>query len=234
MPKNLIVYFPGYTGMPKSMFNPLLRKFRRDGFTTYSVKYNLFGRGDISDLAKSAVEQISKLDMPRYDSVTFIGHSMGGLVARKTANSIVSPDFLITLGSPHKGVQSALSPFSWIGGHSVLQMRPKSTYSQYLAYPDIPTLAVTGDWDYIVRDGSAVEIYRKGPDPYGPDKSKHDPKNIKIPRTTHLGLITNYRTYGEIYSWLVYEQLDTLNPARNMEHISNNKLPLREIFKNGI
>lgn len=229
MPKNLIVYFPGYTGLPTKNLNPLLHKFSRDDFRCLSIKYKNFGRDDMTKLAEESVKQINKLYLNKFDSVTYIGHSMGGLVAREVSQS-TKPDFLITLGTPHKGVKSAVSSFAGIGGQSVLQMRPKSEFLNNLVYPDVPTLAVTGGWDFIVRDGSVVEIYRKGPDSYGSGKSKHDPKNIKIPRTTHLGLITNYRTYGEIYSWLVYDCLETLNPNK---HISD-KLPLKEIFKNGI
>lgn len=205
--KNLIIYFPGYTGLPKSKFNPLLRKFRRDGFTTYSVKYNLFGRGDISDLAREAAKQIFKhVDITKFDTVTYIGHSMGGLVARKVASTVSRGcDYLITLGSPHRGVQAASGPFAWLGGKSVLQMRQGSQFLMRCADIGVPALAITGEWDLLVKDASVNTDV--------PGDCRTQIKNIKVP-TTHIGLITGYRTYGEIYSWLVYDQFNKLSPDK--------------------
>lgn len=199
MGKNLIVFCPGYTGMPPTKYNPLLKRFSNEGFDIISVNYRYFGRGSISDTAKRVVKIISPI-RDNYEHITLIGHSMGGLVARKALS--IDPtlgDSLITLGTPHNGIQAAITPFWWLGGKAVGHMKRTSKFLKYLSYPNLPILAVNGKYDLIIKDASLGEHHSAG----------EGAKNIELP-STHLGLILSNRVFGEIYSWLQYEILDTL------------------------
>lgn len=194
MPNNLIVYTPGYSGMPPAKLNPLLRKFSNEGFDTLSINYKNFGRQDISDTARRTVKVLSPL-RDSYNHITLLGHSMGGLVARKALS--LSPrlaDSLVTIGSPHKGSEAALRPFARLfGGRSVRQMTPDSKYLKYLGEPTVPTLTLTGEWDALVKDASLPCA-----------------KNITIPHGEHSAMLFSDRVFGEIYSWLQYEVISEL------------------------
>lgn len=200
MQNNLIVYLPGYSGMPPAKLNPLLRRFSQEGFDTLSINYKNFGRGDITDTAKRVNRVIHPLK-GKYDWITLIGHSMGGLVARKMLCQDISvADSLITLGSPHRGTQAASRPFWWLGGKAVGQMQSASKFLAYLGWPQKPTLTVTAKWDVLVPDGSW---------PLLSEYEKAHVSNIQVPGG-HLGLILSSRVFGEIYSWLQYEVIDEL------------------------
>lgn len=200
MPTNLIAYLPGYTGLPPAKYNPLLKRFRDAGYDTISVNYTYFGRGSIANTAKRTNRVLEPLRQ-HYEHITLVGHSMGGLVARKALidNPQVS-DSLVTLGSPHRGVQAAIRPFWWLGGKSVKEMGRTSKFLADLdlahILEDIPTLTISGQRDLIVKDASMNVI---------------DPaiKHIEVP-TTHLGLILSPRVYGEIAAWLTYDILDSV------------------------
>lgn len=185
MNKNLIVFCPGFSGLPPKRFNPLLRRLESD-FDVVSMGYESFGRGDITDTAKTILHVVKPL-RELYAHITFLGHSMGGLVARKVLS--LDPtvgDSLVTIGTPHKGTQAAIWPF-W----SIAQMKPYSKFLTYLGKPEVPTLTLTGAWDFLVPDGSMPGI-----------------KNIVIPKGEHSLMLASSRVYGEIYCWLKYELLE--------------------------
>jgi len=199
MANNLIVFCPGYSGLPPARFNPLLKKFSKDGFDIVSIRYENFGRGDITDTAKRAI-RVTRPLRTYYDHISFIGHSMGGLVARKALNlSPMVGDSLVTIGTPHRGVQGASGAFTGLGGKAALQMRSHSKFLTNLGPVTHPTLTLTGDWDILVPDAS-VPLH----------EASLNVKNLKIPRGEHTGMLGSNRVYGEIYSWLTYEVLNTL------------------------
>lgn len=120
---------------------------------------------------------------------------MGGLVARKAlcANASVA-DSLVTIATPHRGTQAAMTPLSRIfGGRALAQMRPESEFLTSMTKLDIPVLTISAQWDLLVKDASLTGV-----------------KNVEIPYTEHFGIIAAYPTFGEIFSWLTYDILDSL------------------------
>lgn len=201
MSRNLVVFCPGYSGLPPKRYNPLLKRLEPE-FDTVSINYRNFGRGDITDTAGRVLRVIRPL-REKYDHISFIGHSMGGLVARKAL--VIDPsvgDSLITIGTPHRGTQAAMTLLSGLlGGWSVNQMRPGSLFLSYLdqknLQDNLPILTITGQWDFLVPDGSIAT-------------GDKDIKNVKIPRGEHTLMLASTRVYGEIYCWLKYEVLNEL------------------------
>lgn len=204
---NLVIFCPGYSGLPPKKLNPLLYRFHREGWKTVSVNYRNFGRGDITSTAERVVH-VANLYRKDFDHVALIGHSMGGLVARKALlmDSTIG-DSLVTLGSPHRGTQAANTAFWWLGGWSVGQMKPDSRFLTHLNYPTTPTLTVTGTKDLLVKDGSIGVRVLSARAARG--KEIQDVTNLELPNT-HMGLITNPRVFGEVYCWLQYEQVGEL------------------------
>lgn len=203
--KNLIVYCPGYSGLPFPQWNPLLRRFKNEGFDVVSINYKNFGRGSISETADRVVNVIKPL-RDQYDHVTLVGHSMGGLVARKALmKDVTVADSLATLGTPHRGTEAAISPLWWIGGKSVGQMQPASKTIRFLTVPKVPTLTIGGKYDLLVKDAELPTNLSYE----GPIEDILTVRHIELP-TTHLGLILSYRAFGELLAWIQYEVLQEL------------------------
>jgi hypothetical protein len=196
MPNNrLIVFSPGWSGLPKQSYNPLLRRFKKEGgFDIVSLNYDIGGVGSIEATAFQCAQFMNKL-RTSYAHITFIGHSMGGLVGRVIHRD--SPHLInayVSLGSPHNG-----STYSRLGAwfsKSCGQMSPGSTLLSNLAKQkdwDIPSLAISAKYDLVVPDAN---FYSGSP----------NTKNIELP-LGHASLIWSKRTFYEIWSWLIYEVL---------------------------
>lgn len=167
-----IYYFPGYTGMPNySKYNPFLRRAAKDNVVK-TVRYHNAG---------TLACQLENYNID--DTNVFIGHSMGGLIAKKLS-AIYEPNALVTLGSPHQGL-GALRYLPWL-------TRPQKKIAEGSIGMKKPTdnyLSVGGTYDLLVRPKIAYDVYAK---------------NIEVP-ATHMTLITGERTYLEVMAYLEYD-----------------------------
>jgi pimeloyl-ACP methyl ester carboxylesterase len=190
-----IVFFPGWSGLPKQSYNPLLKRFEKLGVKTHTVPYKLGGTGSIKGTA-------NLFDTWRNDNMfagelttpfVYIGHSMGGLVARHSVQHLGhKPDAYVSLGTPHQGVGYYDLLPHWGPFAAAKEMRAGSVYLQRLnalEWPtDVPGMTLEGSWDFVVPDGTYIPL-----------------KNEKIPHQTHAGLLWSERTFLEIGAFLSYE-----------------------------
>lgn len=186
--RRAIVFAPGWGGLPPKALNPLLGRFTA-GWDTISLNYPNHGFDSLGTTAKALSEQL-KIIRPSYDHITWIGHSMGGLIPWYLFEAEVQIDAFVSLGTPWNG--SALAAFApW--SQSAKQMRPGSEYLDDLRSlannSDIPKLSVTGAWDFIVPKNGFLE----------------NSDIVKIPYCSHTRLIASQRAYYEIWAWLTYK-----------------------------
>src|SRR5690242_2400001 len=85
-----------------------------------------------------------------------------------------------------------------IGGYSATEMKKDSRYLQSLSLPNVPTLTVEGEYDFVVREADIKK-----------DPTTDNIKHIQVP-ASHLTLITSERVFQEVISWLTYDILDSL------------------------
>ncbi len=141
-----------------------------------------------------AAKMLEALDR-EYDHITFIGHSMGGLIGRYLIQK--TPhwqhiDSYISLATPHQGSPlSFLAPWS----ESARQMKTHSAFLKDLneaGWPQhIPALTISGGWDPLV-----------------PQYSTHfwaEDDHIRMARTSHMGLLLHPRVFLELWGWLTYK-----------------------------
>lgn len=202
----LIVFFPGW-GDPVSVLRPMAKRFEKEGYETFVVKHP-GGHGTrmpISELVESAIKSINPIvGSKSWDDVIFLGHSMGGLIARNILSTPQSRDaILVTLAAPHQGTTVAnRMPASIVKtlSPSAYDMIPGSDYLRRLesltgALDGIPKLSVSGQYEELVRP---------------PRTTKFGDRHIIIPNMTHATLPLAFRTFAEIYAWLTYEVFDEL------------------------
>ena len=188
MPRRLIAFAPGWSGLPRHSYNPLIKRFEdTGGFDTVSLSYDMGGLGSISQTANKCAEVLSAL-VGSHDHVTFIGHSMGGLVGRLIPDTLY--DTYISLATPHSGTQAAILGAWW--SRSARDMLPSSGLIKSLADKEVkvPAMAISAHLDWLVTDAS---LKQKGVE------------NLKIPWTDHASVLWSERTFLEIYGWLTYE-----------------------------
>lgn len=196
--KRLIIFAPGWGGQPIKNLNPLLFRFR-EGFDVVSLRYPNHGFGGLWANSRAVSEQIEALRRS-YDHITWIGHSMGGLLPFSGYGLSKLIDAFVALGSPFHG--SPWAKLAW-WSDSARDMRQDSWYVENLkdrliahqqkTSPDkdpMPMLIVNAKFDAIVPKG--LELNYK------------NIKTIEVP-TTHVGLILSKRVYQEIWAWLTYD-----------------------------
>lgn len=175
--------------------------FTKKGFDVVYVEYPQSGFVKIEESAQVVKEKLQSL-RPYYEHITFVGHSMGGLIGRhliQNEDNIGCDnrlfDSYISLGSPHRGTILGHLGF-W--SDSAAQMRPSSAFIQGLnkkAWPsEIPAMSISGGMDWIVL------IPKKSAAP-GIKGWRHE----RIHSATHSSLILHPRVAHEIWAWLIYE-----------------------------
>lgn len=123
---------------------------REQGYAAYSLNYPSTFQG-VDSHAEDLAHLLNNLD--GVTSVSFIGHSLGGLVARELLarkdewRTKIDAKQLIMLGTPNNGARiadmmSGLKIFHTIAGPSGQDVRPDNTQS--LPIPDIPTYIIAG------------------------------------------------------------------------------------------
>lgn len=186
--KRLVVLIPGWgSAVPYLKSSCIKKQFQKNGYDVAVVDgYPDLGLGCIKDNAARVDQQIKDL---RYREVVFVGHSMGGLVARQLIKEHGhSPIALITLGTPHTGAKlsSLLNGIS----ESMIQMNKNSDFLTEInaTPPEMPTLSITGSLDFVV-----------------PKQDIDWMESVEVPKVTHLGLVASKRVFYEAWSWLTYD-----------------------------
>lgn len=172
----------------------LSKSLREKGFDVIWSSYPLRGISSIEESASFSVQPIEAL-REEYEHITFIGHSMGGLVGRYLIQGALTRpnliDSYISIATPHQG-----SPFAYLApwSKSSQQMQSNSEFLQSLnsrAWPEeIPALSISGGWDFLVSQNSA--------------RFWAADDHIHMPKSSHLSLLLNQRVFLELWGWLTY------------------------------
>jgi len=147
--KHIFLILHGLARHSNSM-SKLTRKLREKNFAAYNLNYpstfqSIESHGEYLEQLLNGLDGVT--------SVSFIGHSLGGLVARCLLSDKngwrkkINARHLITLGTPNNGARiadmmSGLKLFHTIAGPSGQDLRPYNM--QNLPEPDIPTLVIAG------------------------------------------------------------------------------------------
>ena len=191
MARRLVVLASGWAKQD-FLWVPLAKRLEAAGYDTVCAHFPHNGFGPIEDSAEKIGCVIEEM-RPFYEHLTFVGHSMGGLLGRFLVQHLEMDqiDAYVSLGTPHNGTWLA-----WAGlwSHSARQMRVGSDFIRGLnetPWPSkIPAMALQAQMEEIVLPQRHAEIS------FG--------KNQVIPWTTHVSLPLAWRTYAEIYGWLTY------------------------------
>lgn len=171
---------------------PMQRFLTKQGYDVVICDYD---KGELIEDCAEAISAFLSYAGPAYEHITFVGHSMGGLIGRVLVQELHHPyiDAFVAWGAPHHGsAWSVLAPWS----QTAAQMRPGSeflTHLNDLPAPTIPCLSITGGVDYIVW-----------PREHQMWKSENV-ENISVPWVNHVGLLFSPRTWWETLSWLTFD-----------------------------
>lgn len=199
--RRLVLLASGWTGT-KSSWYFFAKRFKEQGYDVVQAVYPYRGYTPIQYSARAIGELVEGV-RSEYDHITFIGHSMGGLIGRyllQRTEYAGNIDAYCSLGTPHQGSYFAnLMPPIGAFGKSARQMKVGSQFLERLnssRWPDgVPALAVSAGLDGIVWDASW-------------DKAE----NITIPWTNHIAMVFDQRTFWEVWSWLTFDVLGEPGP----------------------
>ncbi len=193
--KRLIFLAPGWGKFDIGWYF-LKKRFIADGFDVIYAPYPQNGFGSIEDSAKQTA-RVLEVIKDSYDHITFVGHSMGGLVGRYIVEAMGRTDLFhayASMGTPHQG--TLLGFLGW-WSTSAGEMKVHSDFYKKLVLPwpeEIPRLSISAGLDWIVLPHSSSDL--KGA------------TQVHIPRATHSTLLVHPRIYQEIYAWLIYSIFD--------------------------
>ncbi|MCB9686319.1 MAG: alpha/beta fold hydrolase [Alphaproteobacteria bacterium] len=135
----------------KDAWGPMVRALRADGYEAHAINYP----STRQSLEQHADQVQELLDNARdVDTVSFVTHSMGGIVARVLLartdaawRQRIAVNRLVMIATPNKGAEMALrvdevGPFRMIGGPSLAQMRPE--VADRIPLPTVPFGVVAG------------------------------------------------------------------------------------------
>lgn len=192
MKPRCLVFAPGY-GDPSIVIDQLAKRF-----VDYDkVVLSYHNRGVSQSIPEIAVGLLPLLDALRagYEHITFIGHSMGGLIGR--CLEFLRPGLLdayVSIATPHGGTYLA-SLDRWGISPSVVDMAPFTGFLEGLESKPwiIPSLVIAAKWDQLIfPQYSALDLV-------GTNVEK-----TTIPWTEHVTVALSERTYLEIWGWLTY------------------------------
>lgn len=204
MQDKLLVFGPGY-GDPSIVIDQLAKRFDT-GFDRLVLSY--MDRGTRQPIEASAQEHFAVLSILRksYKFICFIGHSMGGLIGRELLRMQTDLfDAYVSIGTPHRGTMLASLAPEFLFKRLSPAVRAMAPGSSFLAKLDesslsVPALTVAAQFDELVFPPLAASM-------------PNEPNHVVIPWTTHVSVALSQRTYLEIWGWLSYEVLKTVNPG---------------------
>ena len=177
-----IIFVHGYTGST-SDFNTMVSRFTADGYP--SAKLYRFGyKSTVNDNRTSASALQSFIATVRAnnanENVSIVAHSNGGLVSRwyrvKLGGTAQMRRF-VSLGSPHKGTQSAYSCYD----PACFDMRPGSAFLNELAGKGCDRSL----WSSV--DGVII-----------PAENAKCATSVRTANVGHLGLLTDASVYRQV------------------------------------
>ena len=110
MAKRLVVLASGWAKQD-FLWTPLAKRLEMIGYDTVCAHFPHNGFGHIEDSAEKIGCVIEEM-RPFYEHLTFVGHSMGGLLGRFLIQGMdmAQIDSYVSLGTPHEGTWAA-----WLG-----------------------------------------------------------------------------------------------------------------------
>lgn len=182
----------------------LANRFKKEGgFDVVVLSY--MNRG-VTQSIDTTVDDLWPLVValrPAYEHVTFIGHSMGGLVGAEMLRRDEGLfDAYVSIASPHSGV--ALGALGALWG----------PLEAFVARITPSGLEMAWGSEFVKRENKwvhkkpALTLQASFDELVFPSRSTRLSKNVehvKIPRTDHLTVATSERTFWEIWGWLIYE-----------------------------
>lgn len=199
MARRLVVLASGWAKQD-FLWIPFSNRMKAAGYDTVCAHFPNNGFGAIEDSAERIGCVIEEM-RPFYEHLTFVGHSMGGLLGRFLIQNMgtTSIDSYVSMGTPHLGTWLA-----WLGhwSASARQMRTDSSFLEALIdtpWPShIPALALQAQFEEIVLPKANAKI------DFG--------RNQIIPWTTHVSLPLAWRSYVEVLGWLTYSVFGESGP----------------------
>ena len=183
----LLLFAPGYAD-PSLLIGQLSKKFT-NGFDQVILNYKDRGiTQTIPQIAQSFIPLIESL-RDSYETIIFIGHSMGGLVGKEIAHE-VKLDGYCSIATPHSGTNKAFLA-SWFSP-AAKDMVPGSQFLRTQKHFDkkvVPKiLNIAAQYDSLVKRPKLLGV-----------------ETTKVPWTTHITVMMSQRTYLEVWGWLAYE-----------------------------
>lgn len=179
-----VLILPGF-GAHDMHTLPMRRFVKRLGYQALPWKqgWNLGPRTGLDPLIARLEERIDEVIAAthgRYDKVSLIGWSLGGIFARELAKR--APDKVrqvVTLGSPfggHPTATHATPVFEWVSGHAA---HDANMIKRVRERPPVPVTSIFSKTDGVVAWPSSVQ------------STTARSENIAVSIASHVGLIAN-------------------------------------------
>lgn len=194
--KRLILFGPGY-GDSHILIDQLAKKFT--DCDTLVLNYPARGMfKGITAMARGLLPIVEALN-ESYDSMVFVGHSMGGLVGREIyrlgveEHNVALFDHYISIATPHQGTGLAALgsrlPVERISA-SARDMMPDSKFMKCIADSIVPvnTMTIQAQWDLLLYPASTAQL--------------EGFENHIVPWTGHITVVTSARTHRLIRDWI--------------------------------
>lgn len=226
MSRRLIFVCPGW-GKVDMAWYIMRNKFLKADFDVIYSNYPKNGFISIKQSAETTVKALEAIQ-GSYDHVTFIGHSMGGLIGRYIVQVMNRHDLFdayVSMGTPHQGtIMSYFAAWS----ESAREMMPRSPFYKTLhnewPHDKIPVLTILAGLDGIVLPRASAL--------FGGDQATA----VHIKRATHTSLLVHPQVFYEIWAWLIYNLFDEVGfvqkPGRyaKFKPLNNNIMARYAIF----
>jgi pimeloyl-ACP methyl ester carboxylesterase len=137
---------------------PLSNKIKAAGFIVHNLNYSVHDRS-LESIISSMQNRVNSIFL-KDDVVHFVGHSLGGIIARGVMSLDLTPIVgkLITLGSPHKGALMAKEfplgrkVFAKIFGEKIIHDLTSDSTVSKLPYPNTQIGTISGSRRFHLAD----------------------------------------------------------------------------------
>lgn len=190
---NLVIFSPGMYA-PTQSLSYLANQFEKQGYDTLCLGYHALGTDHPTKTSTKLAQRVSEA-IHGHDHVTFIGHSLGGLIGRELVCSHEAKvDAYVSIATPHQGYRSFLKHMvAW--NHAGMSMARGSEYLEHLSslpWPETTkVLYVIATQDMVVEPAQQ-RVFLNASDEF-----------VEI-AAGHLGVIFSAQTFWEIWAWLSY------------------------------